>query len=262
MDKNFCKTLDMNIILCRPSSLNDKSSAVTDVSYLSLNDMFIFPHNMDGFHIWEAGIVLSRFIFFNRALFEGKNVLELGTGVGIAGITALKYTKAKSVTLSDYRDDILRNVEKNIIKNSLKHLHVKNSFYEIKLENCTVCGEKRGMILNLNWLDYTKFDMKYDMIIGSDLIYKGAPVKELAGLINRALGLNGQAYILVPNKRASVDEFLKEISEMKKIKWDVIELLESKFYVSALESEEDGNKYYPGLKELQFSVYIFTKVLE
>lgn len=260
MDKNYCKTLEMTIILSKVPSPNEKEKEAN--LFLDLNDMFIFPHNMDGFHIWEAGIVLSRFILFNKSLFETKKVLELGTGVGIAGITVLKYTKAKEVTLSDYRDDILRNVEKNIVKNAIKHKHVKNAFYEIKNENCTVCGDKRSNILNLNWLDYANFDYKYDIIVGSDLVYKGAPVKELAGLIASALTLNGQAYILVPNKRGSVEEFLKEIHDTKKLKYEKIELLESKFYQSPLENEIDGFKYYPGLKELLFSVYIFTKFLE
>jgi len=255
MDKTYHKTQEMSILL-------EKQSFPSSDFCLQLNDMFIFPHNMDGFHIWEAGIVLSRFIIFNKGLFEDKRVLELGTGVGIGGITVLKYTKAKEVTLSDYRDDILRNVEKNIIKNSMKHKHNKISPYEIKGENCTLCGANRGSILNLNWVNYDKFDLKYDIIIGSDLIYKGAPLKELANLIISALELNGQAYILVPNKRGAIEDFLKEIDEGKKVKYDKIELLEGKYYLSALENEEEGLKYYPGLKELVFSVYIFTKILE
>ena len=255
MDKSYCKTLEMPIIL-------EKLTFPASDQVLFLNDMFIFPHNMDGFHIWEAGIVLSRFIIFNKSLFEGKKVLELGTGVGIGGIAVLKYTKAKEVTLSDYRDDILRNVEKNIIKNAVKHKHVKNNYYEIKSDNCTLCGQNRGSILNLNWLNFDKFDLKYDIIVGSDLIYKGAPLKELANLIICALNLNGQAYILVPSKRGAIEDFIKFIDESKKVKYEKIELLEGKFYQSPLDNEEEGFKYYPGLKELVFSVYIITKILE
>lgn len=255
MEKFFCRTIEISIIL-------ERLPLITQSPKLHLSDMFIFPHNMDGFHIWEAGIVLSRFIYFNKGLFEGRKVLELGTGVGIGGITVLKYTKAKEITLSDYRDDILINVEKGIIKNALKHKHMKNSFYEIKAENCTICGENRGTILNLNWLDYAKFELKYDIIIGSDLIYKGAPLKELANLLSDSLILNGQAYILVPSKRGALEEFLKEIEKVEKLKYEKIDLLEEKFYQSPLENEKDGDKFYPGLKELMFSVYIFTKKIE
>ena len=250
--KSYCKTLDLKIILDR----------TPECPSLFLSDMLIFPHNMDGFHIWEAGIVLSRFILANKELFASHKVLELGTGVGIAGITALKYTKAKEITLSDYRQDILLNVEMNVIKNSIKHKHVKNNFYEIKNENCTICGANRSNILNLNWMNYAKFELKYDVIIGSDLIYKGAPLKELANLIALALSLNGQAYILVPSQRQAIDEFLKEIDGLKQLKYEKIELLEGKYYQSPLENEKEGFNIYPGLKELRFSVYIFTKISE
>ena len=33
-----------------------------DQKYLDLNELLIFPHGLDGLHIWEAGIILARFI--------------------------------------------------------------------------------------------------------------------------------------------------------------------------------------------------------
>jgi hypothetical protein len=33
--------------------------------------MLIFPHGFDGLHLWEAGIILGRWIFYNNILFEG-----------------------------------------------------------------------------------------------------------------------------------------------------------------------------------------------
>lgn len=229
---------------------------------LLLNDLLIFPHNMDGFHIWEAGIVLSRFIIHNKEIFTKLSILELGTGVGIVGITALKYTKSLNVTLSDYRDDVLNNAEKNIIKNSIKHKHIQNQFYDIKNENCTLCGEKRSNILKLDWLNYKHFNIQYDIILGSDIIYKGAPLIELALLIKKSLKINGQAYILVPDKRMAIFDFIKEIEKIGGLKYDKIELLENKYYECAMEDEKKGFSYYPGLKELKFFLYVFTKLDE
>ena len=76
---------------------------------LNLNELLIFPHCMDGLHIWEAGIILARFIAFNKELFEYKAVLELGTGVGIGGICAAKYCNPKSVVMTDWKREILEN---------------------------------------------------------------------------------------------------------------------------------------------------------
>lgn len=60
--------------------------------FLKLNELLIFPHGLDGLHLWEAGIILARYIVSESKLFDGKNVLELGTGVGIGGLALLKYT--------------------------------------------------------------------------------------------------------------------------------------------------------------------------
>ena len=46
-------------------------------------------------------------------------VLELGTGVGIGGITALRFTEAKQVVLSDYKNDILKNARDNMERNKV-----------------------------------------------------------------------------------------------------------------------------------------------
>lgn len=72
-----------------------------------------FPHGFDGLHIWEAGIVLARFVAFNKGLFEDKEILELGSGVGIGGLAALKFTECKTCVLSDYNTEILENIKLN-----------------------------------------------------------------------------------------------------------------------------------------------------
>jgi hypothetical protein len=33
--------------------------------FLNLNERLIFPHGLDGLHIWEAGIILARFVAEN-----------------------------------------------------------------------------------------------------------------------------------------------------------------------------------------------------
>jgi len=85
---------------------------------LHLNELLIFPHGLDGAHIWEAGIILARFILFNDDLFAGKEVLELGSGVGIGGISMLKFTKARHVSLSDFNDFVLSNIKQNLKRES------------------------------------------------------------------------------------------------------------------------------------------------
>ncbi|KAH3765774.1 UPF0563 protein C17orf95 [Pelomyxa schiedti] len=49
--------------------------------------------------IWASGLVLADYIFTNRQQFEGKRVLELGAGAGLAGLTAASV--GSNVTLTD-----------------------------------------------------------------------------------------------------------------------------------------------------------------
>ncbi len=83
---------------------------------LNLNELVIFKHGMDGLHIWEAGIILARYVAINHNKFLKKNILELGSGVGIGGLSSLLFTDCLKVTFSDYNKEIVKNIEKNIVK--------------------------------------------------------------------------------------------------------------------------------------------------
>lgn len=50
-------------------------------------------------------------------MFKDKEVLELGAGVGIGGLCVKKWTKCKSVAMSDYHPSVIDNINKNCLKN-------------------------------------------------------------------------------------------------------------------------------------------------
>jgi predicted nicotinamide N-methyase len=191
-------------------------------------------------HIWEAGIELSRFLYFNTEILKDKDVLDLGTGVGIVGITAMKYGKAKTVTISDYKEEILNNAISNAKKN------------KVWKDNVT-----SGLLLD--WKDYEKLNKKYDIMVGSDVIYAGSPVHELAKLIERGLNKGGSAYILIPDQRFYAVEFFKAIESIGKFDVEKIALDDQKYLESPLADEKEGFKHFAGIKELKFFVYRFTK---
>lgn len=69
-----------------------------------------------GCALWDGGLVLTRWIYHNGAIFSNRSVLELGCGVGLAGIMAAHW--AKSVTLTDYIDETVQNALYNASINS------------------------------------------------------------------------------------------------------------------------------------------------
>ena len=85
---------------------------------LTIGDLEVFPHGLDGLKLWDAGIVLSRFIIKHHDHFKDKDVLELGSGVGIGGLAARKWTQCKNLIMTDYHPAILDNIAKNCTKNS------------------------------------------------------------------------------------------------------------------------------------------------
>lgn len=68
-----------------------------------------------GYLLWGAACVLARWIHKHRELFVGKSVLEVGSGLGLGGITAARY--ASHTSLTDYQVDtctaLAYNVELN-----------------------------------------------------------------------------------------------------------------------------------------------------
>lgn len=68
-----------------------------------------------GYLLWSSAVILSRLLVQNKeALVQDKRVLECGAGLGLCGIVAGRY--ARAVTLSDFSEVLVRNLEYNISK--------------------------------------------------------------------------------------------------------------------------------------------------
>ncbi|KAK6165491.1 hypothetical protein SNE40_022410 [Patella caerulea] len=101
--------------------------------------------------VWEAAVVLGEYLEQHRHLVEGKRVIELGSGTGLAGLVA-SFLGGK-VTLTERAEalDFLRTtIETNL---------PKDNEYQIDIAE----------------LDWTKsldnFTEHYDVILGADIIY-------------------------------------------------------------------------------------------
>lgn len=208
--------------------------------FLKLNELLIFPNGMDGLHIWEAGIMLARYIVFNNEQFKQRSVLELGSGVGIGGFAAAKFTQASSVTLSDWKPEIVNNITANAYKNSLMTSKLK--------------------VIQIDWTVPQSYIPPVDIVIGSDLIYTGCPIYDLYNTICKSLKVLGQAYIIIPDKRSAAQEFLEVVDLKKQLTYQKIQLTEQHYFKSPLQNEQQGFQTYPGIKELKFYMYIFTKI--
>jgi len=42
---------------------------------LTIGELEVFPHGLDGLKLWDAGIILSRYVILNCELFKEKDIL-------------------------------------------------------------------------------------------------------------------------------------------------------------------------------------------
>ncbi|KAL3154376.1 hypothetical protein ABBQ32_013853 [Trebouxia sp. C0010 RCD-2024] len=117
-----------------------------------------------GHVIWEAGIVLSRYLVNHPVLVKGKRVLELGCGTGIVGITAA--CMGAMAVLTDTAA-VVQHAQQNVERNA--------SLIKAK-EGSAQCA-------TLVWemsCSSSVLHKPYDVVIGADLIYAAKDIGPLA----------------------------------------------------------------------------------
>ena len=103
------------VTFCIPPSTNKERAKDNDGDILQIRT---YPyHNDVGIaKVWEAGACLAEYIISYPQCIQGKNVLELGAGVGLTGLIAS--AEAKSVHMTDYTEACLDNLAYNVCENS------------------------------------------------------------------------------------------------------------------------------------------------
>jgi len=239
--------------------------------YIFLNEQTLFKANgEEGLHLWESSVLFSRYIKRNKIIFENKNIIELGSGCGLLGITCLMYTDCSHLTFSDYQQSVIDNLIQNISMNKINHNHIaSNDFHTSEsIKNydhphCVGCYPGRYSILNMDWRDYDKYKLEsYDYIIGSELIYCGGHIEELAKLIKNLLKLDGKALIAMPEKRSMTKNFIDYLTEnglSYEAKYFKDECNDDEIFEKILESEKESKKLFEDLTSMKIMLYTIYK---
>lgn len=124
--------------------------------------------------IWPSALGLGQFVIREDRL-SGKSVLELGSGLGIAGIAAREAGAA--VVFSDIHDDALRMSELNFIVNF----------------------KSAPMIQKLDWRN-PAVAQKFDIILAADVAYETRLFWPLIDTFNQILSPEGEILLSEPNR--------------------------------------------------------------
>ncbi len=141
--------------------------------------------------IWEPSIVLAQHLATLPPEHSG-NCLEIGAGLGVAGIIAARF--GHSVTITEYDDIAMQFAKANAI-----------------LNECPETAVKR-----LDWHD-PQLDTKYRTIFGSEIVYRKEDYGALLKLFHAYLEPGGLIVLAEGLRRTSM-EFLGLLSEQYQVK--------------------------------------------
>ncbi len=153
-------------------------------------DGFINPDDpMDGFplwaKIWEASAILVQHMA-DLAVAPKRRILELGSGIGVAGIAAARMGHA--ITLTEYDSDALNFLRANIRINNCKHVPVLHlDWFKPELEGC------------------------FDLIIGSEVVYQERAVNALGDIFQKFLSPQGKV-VLAERVRSTGAVFFEKMA--------------------------------------------------
>jgi predicted nicotinamide N-methyase len=150
-----------------------------------------------GLRLWEAEICVLEWLEANSEMIENKDVVELGAGVGLAGLAAAERLGAKSVTLTDTSAKVLENLQINVQTSKLA-----------KVKASVVC---------LDWHDEVAARAigDHQFIIAADCVYDPndvpAFVQTLEILLKRTQGIVALVASSIRNRK-TFDKLLTELS--------------------------------------------------
>ncbi len=143
----------------------------------SADDLEHFPY---GFLLWESAVGLARYITSHPETVIGRSILELGAGVGVAGIVA--QSLGAHVRQTDHQKGALQLCEYNAATNRVE-------------------GISRFL---MDWRFWTHSD-EYDVLIGADITYDRAMHFYLDEIFNRNLAPGGSVLLTDPGRPQSLE---------------------------------------------------------
>ncbi|KAH7479231.1 hypothetical protein PRIC2_008772 [Phytophthora ramorum] len=144
-----------------------------------------------GYLLWGAAFVLARWIHKHRELFEGKSVIEVGSGLGLGGITAARF--ASRTTLTDYQSDTCTALEYNIQLNKPFTHEFDPSKPEVKVS-----------FLDWDLTESIEAVPKAEVVIASDIICEPSTAEGFLRVVRHHVLSNpdGVAYLMNANSHS------------------------------------------------------------
>ena len=124
--------------------------------------------------IWPSGEMLARLMF--RYKIEGKKILEVGCGIGLASLV-LNHRRA-DITATDHHPEV----------------------QDLLSSNAALNEDREIRFVRTAWSDSNGKLGEFDLIIGSDVLYESEHVEQLARFIDNHAKLHCDVIIVDPGR--------------------------------------------------------------
>ncbi|XP_018335854.1 protein-lysine N-methyltransferase EEF2KMT [Agrilus planipennis] len=135
----------------------------------------IISSGTTGLSVWEASVVLSEWCIANRERLKGKSILELGSGLGLTGITISRFCNPKIIRFSDCHQQVFDILSRNIklnLENTLSTSDMSKS--ESPVIQKFVSDNQIVEVLKLFWEEIDENFCKskeIDYVLAADVVY-------------------------------------------------------------------------------------------
>ncbi|MCE7987482.1 MAG: hypothetical protein DYG89_40465 [Caldilinea sp. CFX5] len=154
-------------------------TCVTDQDAL-LDGIVEVEHVPYGFLLWESAVAVAQLLVQRGDELPDKRVLELGAGVGLAGLVA--QALGATVWQTDHRADLLVLAEQNARQNQVPLPHQ----------------------FLADWRTWAHTP-QYDFILGADILYERAMHQYLAPIFRQNLAPGGQLLLADPSRPQALE---------------------------------------------------------
>uniref|UniRef100_H3CRR6 Eukaryotic elongation factor 2 lysine methyltransferase n=2 Tax=Tetraodon nigroviridis TaxID=99883 RepID=H3CRR6_TETNG len=138
-----------------------------------LENVALISDGTTGLVTWEAALYLAEWALDHQQTFTNRTVLELGSGVGLTGITICRSCRPSRYIFSDCHSGVLQRLRSNVKLNGLM--------------------EETPPLVSMEELDWTAVteeqikQMEADVVLAADVVYDPDIVRSLVELLSAIL---------------------------------------------------------------------------
>lgn len=182
-----------------------------------------------GLRTWQASLALAEWALKNKEFFIQKRILELGSGIGLTGLTISLECDPKHVYLSDCHPSVLQTLCGNIVFNTKENPDDLDEPVKIELDNTVVFNkeQKSGVnisVLNLPWedVDHSVAEKinNIDLVLAADVVYDSdlfCSLIQALTCISNSCNVQDIVFACTERNPDTLKEFLDQMGENFKV---------------------------------------------